>query len=122
MKKLILFSILLFFTVQVFSQNNIENDTTVIVNALSYIDKKLHLNLEKVREYILVHFDEDFYIYDKFVKNKKLKLARNRIFLNLSQIGKNKYQFVLKSSSIIEGSFYYKDGEISKFKYVESVE
>jgi hypothetical protein len=51
----------------IFAQTNSDK---LIINSLSFLNKNLPLNFEIENQYILVFFEGDCYIVDKYIKDK----------------------------------------------------
>jgi len=94
---------------------------SVIFKSLSYFDKQLHYNFETMGEYILVIYDDDYFIVDKY-HNSKSSSFRTRIIYKLQKTDNSNYKFFLKSASTLNGSFNYKNGQIIDLTYVRCSE
>jgi hypothetical protein len=115
-----IFIILCFFSVlAVFSQTKHDS---LIINSLSLLDSALHMNFKKSSEYILVYYDNDYFIYNKYYKKRKNNLNRINILYKLKAIDNNSYSFYLKWASEINGTIDYEDGKMVKLEFVESIE
>ena len=101
----------------VFSQA--ETDS-LIINSLSCFNKVFFLNLEKYGQYILVIYDNKYYVFDKYYDKEKKSGTRIQITYKLTAIDSDKYRFSLElAGTEYCGSFYYKNGKIKDLDWDE---
>ncbi|MBK7682326.1 MAG: hypothetical protein IPJ26_07580 [Bacteroidetes bacterium] len=79
----------------------------LVLQSLEYLNQKFHLNLEKENVVILIKMDSsEKYICYKYFKNSDLpELARIKWQYEIEVLGKDSYEFTLKSSSEYKGTF-----------------
>ena len=99
----------------IFSQSKADS---LIINSLSYFNKKL-LNFEIEGKYILIIYDNKYYIFDKYYDKEKNSGTKIKIIYELKEIDSDKYRFFLQLIDEIQGSFYYKNGKIKDLDWVE---
>ena len=116
MKKILLILIGLLFIKTGFTQ--VEKDS-IITNSISFLDNKFHFNLEKAGEYILIFYEDHYYILDKYYKEKEADVTRVKVIYKLKKTGVDKYNFIFIWSGEIKGTFYYKEGKFDKLTYVK---
>lgn len=95
---------------------------SLIINSLSFLDNKFHMNFKKGAESILVLYKSDYFIYNKYYKRPKNNLNRVNIIYKLEETGNNSYSFTLKWASEIIGTFVYENGKVKLLEYMKIVE
>ena len=117
MKKIILTVVSFLFMNVVFSQ--IKNDS-IIINSLDFLNKEFYMNFEKAGAYILVIYEGNYYVVDKYYdKTKSIDGIKIKIIYELKNTESNEYGFSIKvAGSEYRGSFDYKNGKMSKLSYM----
>lgn len=102
-KYLISQALIIFFSCNLFAQQKVNN---IGLQSLEILNQKLHLNLKKENEPILITIDDLDFICLEYMDKKKLPsilILKRRYKLN--KVGNNKYEFVLKGASEYNGTF-----------------
>jgi hypothetical protein len=83
-----------------------QNDETLALQSLNFLNKKFVLHLEKMNEPVLISINNYNYVGNEFVDKGTLQpIARLRFQYELKKIGGRKYEFILKVVSEFKGSF-----------------